>query len=79
MDPVFSNWVHIIKRVLIINRSRNSKSLKGIEFFEIQKMRFFNKVCFFSVSSCQLAMFQQFTRAALGFFKFAEYFFPDIY
>ena len=31
--PVFSCWVHIIKKAPIINRSGNSKSLKSIYLF----------------------------------------------
>ena len=45
IDPLFSSWVNVIKKAPIINRSRNSNSLKGISFFfEIRKLRFFKKV-----------------------------------
>ena len=30
IDPVFSSWVNVIKKVSIIKCSRNFKSLKGI-------------------------------------------------
>ena len=43
IDPVFSNWVDFIEKVLIINCSRNSKSLKSNFFFETRKLKVFQK------------------------------------
>ena len=66
IDPVFSIWVNFNKKVSIINCSTNSKSFRpSVFFFEIQKLKSFEKTSpFFSVSlrsllfsNCQLAMF----------------------
>ena len=62
-DPVFSSRNHVIRKVPIINFSRNSKSLKEIYFFfDIRKLIYFHvffSVCLRSLlfSNCQLAMF----------------------
>ena len=32
IDPVFSNWVYLIKKVSILNCCRNTKNFKGIYF-----------------------------------------------
>ena len=49
IDPVFSNWVNFNKKVPIINCSLNSKSFKAIcfFFFQIQKLKVFEKKCQF--------------------------------
>ena len=67
IDPAFSNWFKSNKKVSIINCSTISKSFKVIYFFfEIQKLKVFEKTrqFFFSfltlkllVSNCQLALF----------------------
>ena len=36
MDPVFSSWVNVIKKALVINRSRIVKELKGHLFFSLK-------------------------------------------
>ena len=66
IDPVFSNWVNVNKKVSITNCPVNSKSFKAIFLFEIQKLKILkkNESVFVSVSlgsllfsNCQLAMF----------------------
>ena len=48
IDPVFSSWVHVIKKAPIINCSRNSKSLKGIYFsLKFESQVFSRKSVFF--------------------------------
>ena len=41
INPVFSSWVHVIKKAPVINCSRNSKLKGHLLFFEIRKLKFF--------------------------------------
>ena len=43
IDPVFSNWVNVNKKVSITNCPVNSKSFKAIFLFEIQKLKILKK------------------------------------
>ena len=59
LDPVFSNWINFIKKVPVINCSRNSKSFKGIFFFNSKEEIFsINKSDFFLFYLRSLTLFQ---------------------
>ena len=66
VNLVFSSWVNAIKKVPIINRSRNSKSLKGIYFFEIGKLIFFPQSVFVYL---RLLLFSNLRLAVLELFQ----------
>ena len=62
IDPVFSNWVSFIKKVLIKNLYRNLRILRSpifsskVEIFSITKVK--KKSVFFSVCLPSLTVFQ---------------------
>ena len=59
IDPVFSNWIKLNKKVSIINFSTNPKSFKGINFYlRILQVVFFSVSFPLLFSNCQLAMFK---------------------